>query len=337
MRKCLFLMFTLIACDSKEIRTQRFLIQGNQALAAQEYSGAQFYLEEAIKLNPCFIEALNNLGTLHSNQKHFVQAIDHFSKAIACDRNFLPAYFNRANAYYDSKEYYSMLQDSEYILSLKPDTVVGHVLHGLAQTKLRQYEAANLAFTKAIAIEPSQAEHWINRGTTYYYQKNWEASSADIRHALQLHPNQANAINALGLLDIELGKLDSAEFRFKRALEIQSREPYFMNNLGFTFLLQGKNSEAEKLINESILIDPDNAWAYRNKGIYYLAIADFASAERLLSQALKMDASVDRIHFYLAQAMLKNGKRREACEQFLQSNKFNEGLVTTELTALCLP
>jgi Tfp pilus assembly protein PilF len=335
MRKYLILLLALTACDSPEVRTQRFLLQGNQALAAQEYAGAQYYFEEAIKLNPCFTEALNNLGTLQSKQKHFAEAIDFFSKAIACDRNFLPAYFNRANAYYDGKEYFSLMQDADYILSLKPDTVVGHVLRGLAQTKLKQYTEAHTSFTKAIAQEPNKAEHWVNRGTTQYYQKNWSGAGLDFRKALQLQPNQPNAINALGLLAIEQNKLDSAEFRFKQALAIQIREPYFMNNLGFVYLLQNKTAQGENLINESIMIDPDNAWAYRNKGIFYLAVADFVSAERLLGQALKMDGSVDRIHFYYGQALVKTKKSNEACEQFQLSQKLNEGMVTNELKTLC--
>ena len=108
-----------------------------------------------------------------------------------------------------------------------------------------------------------------------------------------------------------------------------------MNNLGYVYLLENKLDAAKEAINKSITLDPDNAWAYRNKGIYYLAVDDFVSAERLLAQSLNMDASVDRIHFYYGQALLKNEKGKAACEQFQLSEKFAEGLVKNETKRAC--
>jgi Flp pilus assembly protein TadD len=329
------IVFLFTACEDRDVRLQRFLLQGNQAMSEQEYVGARFYFEEAVKLEPCFTDALNNLGTLSAKQNHFSEAVEYFNKAIVCNSKFLPAYFNRANAYYDGKEYFNLLKDADFILSIKPDTVVGYVLRGLAQTKLKQYPEALATFNKTVQMQPLNSEHWINRGTIKYYQKDWSGAIADLKRSLQLQPNQPNAINALGLLAIEQNKLDSAKILFNKALAIKSQEPYYLNNLGFVYLLENKLDEAREAINKSITLDPDNAWAYRNKGIYYMAVADYVSAERLLAQSLNMDAGVDRIHFYYGQALLKNGKAKAACEQFQLSEKFVEGLVKHETKQAC--
>ena len=328
-------VLALFSCDSKDVRLQRFLLQGNEALAKQNMEGARFYFQQAINLEPCFTDGLNNMGTLNARQRHYAEAIDFFTRAISCNQKFLPAYFNRANAYYDSKEYFSMLKDADFILSVKPDTAVTHVLRGLAQTKLKQYDAALASFNKAITLQPTNPEHWVNLGTVKYYQKNWAKASADFRKSLQLQPDQPNALNALGLLAIEQNKLDSAKIFFNRALAIKTQEPYFLNNLGFVYLLEGKLEAAKELINKSITLDPDNAWAYRNKGLYYLGVKDYASAERLIAQAFSMDESVERIHYYYGQALLHNRKKNEACEQFKLSEKFGEGMVRNEAKQSC--
>jgi tetratricopeptide (TPR) repeat protein len=328
-------LICFVGCETRETQLQRFLLQGNQALKEQNHQGAEYYFNEALKIEPCFADALNNLGVLNSDQKHFDRAIDYFDGAIACDADFLPPYFNRANAFYESKEYFRLLSDADYILKIKPDTAVGLVLKGLALTKLRQFDAALSAFSQVVEREPSNAEHYVNRGTVKYYQKNWHGATNDFKKALQLHPSQANALNALGLISVDKQQLDSAKGYFNAALTLVPQEPYFLNNLGLVYLLEKNLDSAKATINLSITLDPDNAWAYRNKGIYYLDISDYPSAERLLKQSLDMDGTVEKAHYYYGLALLKTGKRAEACQQFLESEKAGDGLVKNEIARAC--
>lgn len=331
----IFFWLIFFGCETQETQLQRFLLQGNEALSQQNYVGADYYFQEALKLDRCFKDALNNLGVLNSNQNRFEEAIEYFNKTIACDASFLPAYFNRANAYYGSKAYYSLLKDAEYILKLRPDTTVGLVLQGLAHTKLRQYDNALAAFSKAIEMEPNNSDHYVNRGTVKYYQKKWYEATIDFKKALSLKPSEANAVNALGLIATDRNQLDSALYYFENALTLAPQQPYFLNNLGFVYLLKNEDEKAKSAINLSITLDPDNAWAYRNKGIYYLTLSDNSAAERMLEQALKMDESVDRIHYYYGVALLKNGKTMEACREFTLSEKALDGLVKNEIKQTC--
>ena len=332
----IFLIFLLFSCETKEVQLQRFLLQGNGALSEQNYQGAEHYFQEALKMEPCFKDALNNLGVLYSNQERFDVAIGYFTKAIECDGNFLPAYFNRANSYYESEEYYSLLKDAQYILKQKPDTASAFVLIGLANTKLRQYDIADSVFGKAIEQEPTNAEHYVNRGNVKYYQKKRTEAIVDFRKALKLQPSQANALNALGLIALDRNQMDSAKYYFEQALKRMPDQPYFLNNLGYVYLMQNELGQALALINKSITLDPDNAWAYRNKGIYYLAISEYPSAERLLKQSLSMDEGVEKIHYYFGVALMRNGKKLEACEQFKRSEEADDVLVKNEIQDVCL-
>jgi tetratricopeptide (TPR) repeat protein len=98
-----------------------------------------------------------------------------------------------------------------------------------------------------------------------------------------------------------------------------------------------QNNLAEGLteIDRSILMDPDNGWAYRNKGVYYLLNGDYGRAIKLLRQAVAMDSFIERAHFYLGMAYLKNGQAAEACEQFELSDRAGDGMVTVELMKAC--
>lgn len=310
-------------------------MQGNGALKQQDFQSAEYYFKEALNLDPCFADALNNMGVLNSEQKHYAQAIDFFNKTLECNSSFLPAYFNRANALYESKEYYGLLRDAEYILKTKPDTIAGLVLMGLAQTKLRNYKEALSHFSRSIELDPGNAEHWVNRGTVKYYLRDFSAAASDFRKALTVDPNQANAINALGLIASDQNKNDSAKFYFEKALNLVPDEPYFINNLGYTYL-QDKNFEkALELINRSLTKDPDNAWVYRNKGLYYLMQEDYPNAVRLLKQSLSMDEAVDKIHFYYAQALLNNNDIEKGCEQLKLAIQNQEAEIGDALKRKC--
>ncbi|MFN8806194.1 MAG: tetratricopeptide repeat protein, partial [Bacteroidota bacterium] len=78
-----------------------------------------------------------------------------------------------------------------------------------------------------------------------------------------------------------------------------------------------------------------NGWAYRNKGIFYLMKKDFVAAERLLLQAEKLDDFIDKIYFYLGTALLKNGKKNEACAAFKKSEEREDKMMTAELIKGC--
>ena len=73
----------LISCmDSKETKLQRFLIQSNDLVKKQNVERAEHFLKEAIKLDSCFADAWNNLGTLYFNQMKYTEALEYYDNAV---------------------------------------------------------------------------------------------------------------------------------------------------------------------------------------------------------------------------------------------------------------
>ena len=58
----ILLLFILSCGTNTETQKQRFLIRGNEASRQQNFREAVRFYEEAIKLDPCYAPALNNLG-----------------------------------------------------------------------------------------------------------------------------------------------------------------------------------------------------------------------------------------------------------------------------------
>src|SRR5688572_18527087 len=95
------LWILLSSCgDSMESRLQTFLERGNASLAQSDGEQAIYYYQQAIKLDSCYADAWNNIGTVHFNNHRMEEALHHYNKALACDPGFLDAFFNRSNTYF---------------------------------------------------------------------------------------------------------------------------------------------------------------------------------------------------------------------------------------------
>lgn len=329
----LVLVILFASCDTRESKLQKFLLKGNMELNAGHPQQAEAYYLEALKIDPCFVDALNNLGTLEFNRRYFDKAISRYDEAVDCHPEFLPAYFNRANALYETKEYYGALADLDRIEKARPDTASVYFLRGLIFTKMRKYPEAVVAFDEALSKDSTATVDLIvNKATVKYYMGLLDEAEGELQSVMKRAATEPNVFNTLAMIYADKKQYDLAMQHVNKALELKPGDAYFLNNRGFIYLETGRLTEAETDINQSLSADPYNPWAYRNKGIFYLQKGDLASAERLLAQALQMDSFIDKIHYYLGSVFLKGGKVDLACEQFKLSKESGERVELPKVT-----
>src|SRR5690606_23915666 len=71
----LFCLSQFSCSESREVRVQRFLMRGNEMVQIKNFEEAERLFREAIRLDSCFAEAWNNLGTLQFNRTNFEDEI----------------------------------------------------------------------------------------------------------------------------------------------------------------------------------------------------------------------------------------------------------------------
>lgn len=320
-------VFLAMACgDGKEAKKQRFLLQGNNMVTNGTYQEARRYYTEALKIDSCFADALNNIGTTYHKEGNYTEALSQYNRALDCNPAFHDAYLNRANTYYELNNPAAALRDLEVYEKEKPDTSLLFFSRGLNYARMRQYDDAILSFRKAFQKDPQNAEILINLGNVYYYKMAFDSAIVVLHQALKLKEDP-NIYNLFSLIETEKGNYDLAMVWIKKALVLKPDDAYFLNNRGYLHLLNNDLQKALADIDQSIGEDPYNPWAYRNKGIYYLKQNNAGAAIRLLERTEKMDANIDKINFYLGEAYFKNGDRKRACvyyEKALLNKEINE-------------
>ncbi|MDZ7650044.1 MAG: tetratricopeptide repeat protein [Cytophagales bacterium] len=84
MKKWIFILLLISCADSKESKLQKFLLKGNLALKERNFDQASYYYGEAIKVDNCFADAWNNLGTVYFEQQRYDLALENYEKALTC-------------------------------------------------------------------------------------------------------------------------------------------------------------------------------------------------------------------------------------------------------------
>jgi tetratricopeptide (TPR) repeat protein len=86
--------------------------------------------ERAIKLNPKYSEAINNLGTVYYAAKSYRRAIGYYKKALRYTTPTASIYANLGAAYFGRKDYKHATEYYEQALKLDPDVFEHHSTFG---------------------------------------------------------------------------------------------------------------------------------------------------------------------------------------------------------------
>jgi protein O-GlcNAc transferase len=103
---------------------------------------------------------------------------------------------------------------------------------GSAHVRLGEKEAAKAAFRKAIEIDESYAEAYLNLGLLLTREGQTVEAETVLRRAAQLDPGSGRAHGALGILLQKLGKYSEAKAELRRALEIDPADTIASSHLG---------------------------------------------------------------------------------------------------------
>lgn len=319
----------------KNAERDRFFLLGNEALSNREYDEAINLYTQSIQADPYYASAYNNRGVAKVEDGRAHEAILDYNRAIEIDSMYKDAKFNRIYALEEVGRV-----DDAYVDLLKLERIYGdsayiHFYKGLLETKLKDYDAGKESFHKAISLDTTNAESYVNLATLHYFQNNLDSAQYWLKYVLKRDPNEANAYNTLSQVFLAQGEYTLALGALNQALKIVPREPYFLNNRGFVYLYMDSLETALKDINKSILTNPMNAWAYRNKGIYYLKKGDYQEAIRLFEDALNRNTFLDEIYSYLGEAYFHQGDRETACEHWTKGQQQNEARSQSLMLQYC--
>jgi len=156
-----------------------FQQQGQHEEAIAEY-------DEAIHLDPQYVDAYTNRGIAHQNLGQHERAIQDYDAAIRLNSRDPLAYSNRGSVYHALGQFQRAIQDYDEAIRLDPRLAGAYGNRGGAYLILGQFERAIKEFDEAIRLDPQLAGAYANRGIAYTLNGNDVEARQDIERAVEL-------------------------------------------------------------------------------------------------------------------------------------------------------
>jgi|SRR5579871_2526049 len=96
-----------------------------------ELDVAKKYYDRAIKANPKYSEAINNLGTIYYAKKSYRRAVSEYRRALRINPGSASIYSNLGTAYFARKDYQRASENWQHALQLDPDVFESRSTRGV--------------------------------------------------------------------------------------------------------------------------------------------------------------------------------------------------------------
>ena len=108
--------------------------------------------DEAIRLNPSYVEAYNNRGNAKNHLGQREEAMVDYDEAIALDPHYADAYCNRGKTKCELDQYEAAIADCDTAIQLRLDFSNAYVVRGEAKTALGDVRGARMDFETALIL-----------------------------------------------------------------------------------------------------------------------------------------------------------------------------------------
>ena len=287
-----------------------YAARGDLYYAKGNYVGAIYDFGKLLKLQPQNAEVYFARGQANVKNGDAKGAMQDLTRAIELKSDYTEAYQNRALLYADQHMYAEAMADIQKAQQLgaqvDPDFVsaVSRVVKAQSSSPdaakkagvatpsnlspldeaLSEGMAATTAaeqvkwFTKAVKLDPKNANAYVYRGDAYCQQGDSEHGIADYNQAILLNPKLAVAYNNRGVAWTARGEMDRAMWDFNDALQRDASLAGAYYNRAQALAKAGKFDQAIPDFTRFIELKPDNAIAYKNRGIAYYNIRAYDKA-----------------------------------------------------------
>lgn len=216
--------------------------RANARYSLKNYIGAKEDYENALKLDPNFIDALYSLGCTKFDLGDFEAAIKDFTQLIRLVPTEQKTYFMRAAAH-DALEKYALALNDYTLAVLANPNSDAYYKRGAFFLSTNYYEKANFDFSMAIKFNDKNAFAYFYRGTTSLFLGKYKDAVTDYNNALYFDSTDFDALIGLALTYRKMNDLINSKLYFEKAKAILFSEntPKSIEDFKNTYWFQNQN------------------------------------------------------------------------------------------------
>ena len=182
---------------------------------------ALFESSQLLERFPNSVVLYNIAGASNAGLMQFDAAINNYKKALKINPDYPDAYNNMGNALKDKGDLEAAIESYKQALKIKPDYAQAYNNMGIALKGKGDLEAAIESYKQALKIKPDYAQAYNNMGSALSEKGDLEAAIESYKQALKIKPNYAEVYNNMGIALKDKGDLEAAIESYKQALKIK--------------------------------------------------------------------------------------------------------------------
>ena len=168
---------------------------GDRALHQGNLTEAQSHLERAVNEYPCYARAQAGLAVALSKQRQLSAAESALKKTLQCDPDYLDAYTELGQLYYDENRYQESAALLQQGVRRSPGSWQFHYQLGAANYRLREYASAEQEYLRAQSLSSSvPAEIHVKLADVYLKQNALEKAYSEMQAYLREEPSGPFAV-----------------------------------------------------------------------------------------------------------------------------------------------
>jgi len=288
-----------------------FLAQASLHLKRKETDKAIKVLDEAIKVDPRNIPALEMKGRILVSAGKYKEAIKVFDDVETLNPE--AGYALKVNTYVAMKDIGKAIREARKVIAKYPKSARGYLLLGSVYENQKDYGSAIAEVKNGLHADGNDVNALLYLGKLFEIQKGYDQAMAAYVEATRKSPDFAPALYAQGaILDLKGKKKEAAE-KYKLCLEKSNTYVPALNNLAYLNADgYGKKEEALRLAISAYKLEPGNAGVMDTLGYALLKNRRIGDAKKVLEQAAALLQNNPTINFHLALAYKESGDKPNA-------------------------
>ncbi|HEX8033590.1 MAG TPA: protein kinase [Ktedonobacterales bacterium] len=243
------------------------------------------------------VPALGSTAELHVQRAtesfsagRYSQTIVQCAQAIAAGRATYDVHLMQAQAYTAVGRFAEAAGAFAQAAALRP-TAEALSREGVAWRKAGDLGQAQIALTRARALDPRDAELAYQLGMVCVELGQLAQAEGELRDALTLRPDDAPTLVGLGRIAAARSQLDDALALFDRARIADPKNADARLERGRVLLARQRPSEAIPVLEEAARLAPGSVEAHTLLGVSYHAVGRRTQARQSLQRAVALDAN----------------------------------------------